>query len=134
MVLDGEIGRQRIGALARDSALKGTGVGLIFAGGRRVERAVQLRLRVRDGKRGSDPKVLNEDERAGHRTRAASANEDRSACLAQVRYSSFAQAGVLDFGLPVDGDVGVGVFPEGKKVLIRLTRRDLATHHCLRPG
>jgi hypothetical protein len=31
------------------------------------------------------------------------------------------QPGVLGFGLPVDGDVGIGVFPEGEEILIRGT-------------
>src|ERR1039458_6709946 len=32
------------------------------------------------------------------------------------------QLGVLGFGLLVDGDVGIGVFPEGEEILIRLAR------------
>ncbi len=42
------------------------------------------------------------------------------------------QLGVLGFGLLVDGDVGIGVFPEGEKILIRLARPSLVTHHVLR--
>jgi hypothetical protein len=29
---------------------------------------------------------------------------------------------ILGFGLPVDGDVGVGVFPEGEEVFARVSR------------
>jgi len=41
---------------------------------------------------------------------------------------------VLSFGLLVDRDVGIGVFPEGEEVLIRLERGGLVAHHCLRPA
>ena len=34
------------------------------------------------------------------------------------------QPGVLGFGLPVDGDVGIGVFPEGEEVFVRCKRPD----------
>ena len=34
--------------------------------------------------------------------------------------SQFTQSGVLSFGLHVDGNVGISVFPEGKEILIRL--------------
>src|SRR5271165_167919 len=42
------------------------------------------------------------------------------------------QLGVLGFGLLVDGDIGIGVFPEGEKILIRLARGSLVAHHHLR--
>ena len=43
---------------------------------------------------------------------------------------------VLRFRLPVDGNVGIGIFPESEKVLIRLARGFLVAHHNsdLRPG
>ena len=34
-------------------------------------------------------------------------------------FMPLSQPGVLGFGLLVDGDVGIGVFPEGEEILIR---------------
>ena len=42
------------------------------------------------------------------------------------------QLRVLGFGLLVDGDVGIGVFPEGEEILIRLACGGLVAHHHLR--
>jgi hypothetical protein len=42
------------------------------------------------------------------------------------------QLSVLGFGLLIDRDVGVGIFPEGEKILIRLVRGCLVAHHHLR--
>ena len=37
---------------------------------------------------------------------------------------------VLRLGLPVDGNVGIGIFPEGEKVLIRLARLVAGSGAC----
>jgi hypothetical protein len=42
------------------------------------------------------------------------------------------QPGVLGFDLFVDGDVGIGVFPEREELLIRLARGSLVAHQLSR--
>ena len=44
------------------------------------------------------------------------------------------QLRVLGFGLPVDGNVRIGIFPEGEEVLIRLARGVLVAHHLVSAG
>ncbi len=44
------------------------------------------------------------------------------------------QSRVLGFGMPVDRNVGISIFPERKEILIRLAHGGLVAHHGLRPG
>ena len=43
-----------------------------------------------------------------------------------------AQGSVLGLGLLVDGNIGVGLFPQGEKLFIRVPGGGLVTHHLLR--
>lgn len=49
-----------------------------------------------------------------------------------MRKFELLQPSVLRFGLLVDGNVGISMFPEGKESLIRLPRGCLVAHYRLR--